>query len=884
MTLAIRPATGRRSSWIAVFLVAVASIFAALPTFAQDYVLRAAPEWVETLDVPPADQAGRGSDGTRYLLLDDQVNITLIGKPAYRRVVYGLELERALAAGGQFSVDYQPQYQQVELHAIDVLRDGVRRSRLRDAKIEVLRREDELESGILDGQHTLSVTIPDLKAGDIVDYSYTVIGFNPIFGGDYYDSFWAAFSTPLGLRRVRAVHGTGKPLHWRAPSGRYRVSESGEGGHRIVDIRAGKLPRIREESDVSGSHEVYGRIELTTAAQWRDVVQWALPLYPSGIRDRAVAKALTERLALNAPDKVAAMARAVAYVQGEIRYTALDMGRNSHAPYPPETTVARRFGDCKDKALLLVALLAEAGIRAQPVLVNTEAREGLASRMPSGYQFDHVVVRAVLDNREYWIDATRDRETGAFEARAPLPFKLGLPICAACDALVGIPMPMPRAPEVDVGQVIQLGETPSEFTADYTVVTEYRNHRATDIRDRFADDGAEVLQEEYLQYMRKFQEAMTSPAAPELRETGVDSVARVLERYRLAWKRDAGDAFDVMLFQLEDYLPNLQDKPRRMPLELAGPQFARQTIRTRSEGGWDISPETEQVANRYFRFERTVRVEGDTLVIVGEWRRLADTIAPQDHAAVRKDVATVRELLAFGIDLDVPLSDRFITNQRVAWPVIGMAFVALAGFLAWRWRRRVAPAGMLFDPRTTIRSIATSPRMQFWSFVLLFAVGTVDVLAFGDLDHAAKLDAGNLGQIVGSWIGYFLKFAIFAALVCWGFRLTSSPVPYRTFVVASVWSAAPPLLIGYAGALLALGGDSSLLAKDTQVPDDRFIAMIVAGLFLSIASGWALVASINAWSAIAGVSRRHALGATAIGSFAAVIIFLPFIVAGVFAR
>jgi hypothetical protein len=321
-----------------------------------------------------------------------------------------------------------------------------------------------------------------------------------------------------------------------------------------------------------------------------------------------------------------------------------------------------------------------------------------------------------------------------------------------------------------------------------------------------------------------------------------------------------------------------------MPLELTGPQFARQTIRTRAEGGWNIPPKTDQVANRYFRFTRSVRVEGDTLVIVGDWRRLADTIAPQDHASVRRDVAAVRELLAFGVDLDVPLSDRFITNQRVAWPIAGLAFIALAGFLSWRWRKRVAPAGMLFDPRTTIRRIATSPRMESWSIFLLFAIGTVDVLAFGDLGHAATFDAGNVGQIIGSWIGYFLKLAIVAALVCWGFRLTSSPVRYRTFVVASVWSSAPPLLIGYAGALLALGGDASLLAESADVPDDRVIAMVFASLFLLVASGWALVASINAWSAVAGVSRRHALGATAIGSFAAVIIFLPFIVAGAFAR
>src|SRR5690606_9998497 len=126
----------------------------------------------------------------------------------------------------------------------------------------------------------------------------------------------------------------------------------------------------------------------STLADWPAVARWARPLYPARFTDRVLARELAARLRLDAADPQGSMERAIAFVQGEIRYTAIDMGSNSFAPNPPETTLDRRFGDCKDKTTLLVALLAEAGIDAEPVLVNTFARAAVKDRLPSPLAFD----------------------------------------------------------------------------------------------------------------------------------------------------------------------------------------------------------------------------------------------------------------------------------------------------------------------------------------------------------------------------------------------------------------------------------------------------------------------------------------------------------------
>ncbi|NEL80586.1 MAG: DUF3857 domain-containing protein, partial [Xanthomonas perforans] len=104
------------------------------------------------------------------------------------------------------SIDYQPQYQQLALNSLEVWRDGKRIDMRKQAHYARLRRESGLEDGLIDGALTLSITLPDLRVGDRVDYGVTITGSNPVFGKGYYDVFDARYGVALGERRVRVRH------------------------------------------------------------------------------------------------------------------------------------------------------------------------------------------------------------------------------------------------------------------------------------------------------------------------------------------------------------------------------------------------------------------------------------------------------------------------------------------------------------------------------------------------------------------------------------------------------------------------------------------------------------------------------------------------------
>ena len=87
-------------------------------------------------------------------------------------------------------------------------------------------------------------------------------------------------------------------------------------------------------------------------------------------------------------DKVKSMS---AFVQHEIRYAAIEIGIGGYQPHPAADVLANRYGDCKDKATLLTAMLQAIGIDSYYVLVHS-GRGVVMPEFPSMLNFDHVIV------------------------------------------------------------------------------------------------------------------------------------------------------------------------------------------------------------------------------------------------------------------------------------------------------------------------------------------------------------------------------------------------------------------------------------------------------------------------------------------------------------
>jgi len=105
------------------------------------------------------------------------------------------------------------------------------------------------------------------------------------------------------------------------------------------------------------------------------------------------------------------LAEMLTWVQGKVRYTGVEFGEASIVPRNPTETLERGFGDCKDKATLMVALLRQASIPAYVALLRAGFGTDVEADLPGLGAFNHAIVyipAGEVEDDPVWIDATEE--------------------------------------------------------------------------------------------------------------------------------------------------------------------------------------------------------------------------------------------------------------------------------------------------------------------------------------------------------------------------------------------------------------------------------------------------------------------------------------------
>lgn len=428
-----------------VFLLSVGlGLFGAATAQAKnDRVVHApVPDWVTPSELMPvADNASgmvfvRRNDSIVHL--DDQGQAQY---SAYRvRILHQNALEL-----GNLAIAWNPAAGAPTVHVVKIYRENEAIDVLRTTGFEILRREDQLEAARLDGLLTAVLRVPDLRVGDELEVGVTIRSNDPTL-----------VDKNAGLLTLAATPAPGRfrlGLNWTEGQ-EPKVKMSPELAAAAKRSSRGITVSFDNPDEVSAPKDAPPRYQWQRVMEYSDFPDWAsVSRHFATLFDKAAAipassslRQEVKRIASANASEIDRVSVALKLVQQQVRYIYVGLDGRNLTPASAEETWQLRYGDCKGKTALLLALLSELGVEAAPVLVNNSLiDDGFDARLPNPSLFDHVIVRARIAGKDYWLDGTLPPV--AAPATTPiLPYRWVLPLSQQGSGLQHLPWKEPETP------------------------------------------------------------------------------------------------------------------------------------------------------------------------------------------------------------------------------------------------------------------------------------------------------------------------------------------------------------------------------------------------------------------------------------------------------
>src|ERR1700722_9881735 len=270
------------------------------------------------------------------------------------------------------------------------------------------------------------ISTPGAEDGSLVGSEIVTEGRIPISG----EKFQMEEELPVRVRELHVSVPSGS-LRWflNHPEKVEVVSQSANG----ASFRTQNRSAIADEADAPPFTSVAAMVVINYDAKgpgalqsWEQAGLYYHTLFDTGERPETEIALQVDILAKNQSDALSKIDALYTYVSRQIRYVAIEIGVGGYQPRPPADVYKNKYGDCKDKATLLISMLGKIGLRAYPALVGTRGDVEADPKVPTLATFDHMIVafpvpadlRSAVEklpaydsrNQILWIDPTSETD------------------------------------------------------------------------------------------------------------------------------------------------------------------------------------------------------------------------------------------------------------------------------------------------------------------------------------------------------------------------------------------------------------------------------------------------------------------------------------------
>lgn len=348
-----------------------------------------------------------------YLLSDEKIEVTddnrMIVDSHY---VIKILNDRGKEKFAEIVLNYDSTYEKVELeYARTIKPDGtvvtVGDKNIRDVSLY-------LNFPLYSNARARIISMPEVTAGSCIEYRAKLYQSQLPDKKNFNMTYWLQADEPILFQRSTINVPKEKNLQYKIVNPSYntfgfdmapKVSE--EGNRQIFFSEFKNVPQIIPEPGMPSLSKVDPYILFSTFSGWQEIYAWWRDLYKDKIAADVDIKVKVRELIKEKKTPEEKIRAIYNYCAQEVRYVAVEYGDAGYEPHKASEIFKNKYGDCKDKAILLITMLREAGIEAYPVLISTQDSFDVQEDQPA-LLFNHAIAAVPIGDQLVFMDSTAD--------------------------------------------------------------------------------------------------------------------------------------------------------------------------------------------------------------------------------------------------------------------------------------------------------------------------------------------------------------------------------------------------------------------------------------------------------------------------------------------
>ncbi len=608
------------------------------------------PSWVtEKVHLEPENLELSKSNGGEYpLLYDRQVNLDK--KEYFFHWTTILKNSESVSLYNTLEFSFDPAYQKLEIHFINVIRNGEVINKIDAEEFKIITKEENADRKLYNNSKTLISHLKDIRQGDVLDYAFTKKGQNPAYEDHQFCSQPFQFYYDLEVFHFSVISSSEK-LNFKLLKGAKEPLVTNSAGQKKYSWFLKNLKANYSDENAPTWYSTEANVCFSDLDKWEDVAQLSQPFYELSPSELVFFKKVAQEIS-STDDRLEMISDLIHFVQDDIRYLGFEDGLNAFVPHRPKQVYQQRFGDCKDKSLLLIALLKSMGVEASPVLVNTYLKNELESQLASPFNFNHCVSAVEVSGKTYFIDPTISKQGGdLFNTYFP---DYGKVLHIENQQLESIPEN--QSGTVEIEEYLKPYENNTEASF-YSVKTTFRGFQADNMRSFFATNPLDYISKEYMKFYSNMYPYIRQNGELKYDDDRVGNEFVTFEKYWIdsIWEKDEEYKGKKLVYvaplMMQNYFSHQSATKRTSDYAISFPCDISYKMTILTPYLMTIEDDTKKIENKEYSYQSSVvyNEKEREIYLEDTYKTFKDHIKAKDFPRFKSDHAKMYEDSSFGI-------------------------------------------------------------------------------------------------------------------------------------------------------------------------------------------------------------------------------------------